>query len=154
MNTLLLHHLTREHVVVGTFLELLDQEADAMTHGQFSALPELAERKSELADQIALLGRQRESEQVRLGYAADRKGADAAAAAGGEALQKAWADLRECAAQAHESNHRNGVMIHTHLDFTRQAISFLQASGKPLYGPDGTHHTGAGNGNGNSLALG
>jgi flagella synthesis protein FlgN len=152
MSHLLLHYLTREHAAVGAFLELLDQEADAMTNGQFSALPELAERKSQLADQIALLGRQRESEQVSLGYAADRNGTDAVAAAGGEALQKAWGDLRERAALAHERNHRNGVMIHTHLDFTRQTISFLQASGKPLYGPDGTHNTGSGSGN--SLALG
>ena len=152
MTTLLLQHLMRERAVVGSFIELLDQEAQAMTQGQFSALPALAERKSELADQIAQLERQRAGEQVRLGYTADRKGTDAATAAGGEALQKTWVDLRECAALAHESNHRNGVMIHTHLDFTRQAISFLQSRGKPLYGPDGAHHTGSGNGN--RLGLG
>lgn len=152
MSQLLLQQLTREHAAVGAFVALLNKEADAMTAGQFNSLPELAERKSHLADQIAVLGRQRESEQIRLGYAADGSGADAAAAAGGEALQKAWDDLRERAAQAHECNYRNGVMIHTHLDFTRQAISFLKVSGKPLYGPDGTHNTGSGNGN--SLAIG
>jgi flagella synthesis protein FlgN len=152
MSQLLLQHLTRENAAVGAFIELLDKEADAMTFGHFNALPELAERKSHLADQIALLGRQRESEQIRLGYAAGRSGADAVAVAGGEALQKAWGDLRERAALAHEHNYRNGVMIHTHLDFTRQAIGFLKASGKPLYGPDGTHNTGAASGN--SLAQG
>jgi flagella synthesis protein FlgN len=152
MSRLLLDHLTREHAAVREFLDLLDQEAEAMTHGRFAELPGLAERKSHLADQIALLGRLRETEQVRLGYTADRRGTDAAATAGGDALQNAWRDLRERAAQAHEHNHRNGVMIHTHLDFTRQAIGFLQASGKPLYGPDGTQRTGAGKGN--SLALG
>ena len=148
----LLQHLTQEHVAVAEFLALLMQESDAMTHGRFTALPDLAERKSELADKISLLGRQRENEQMRLGYKADRGGAEAAAAAGGQTLQNAWIRLRECAAQAHERNHSNGVMIHTHLDFTRQAISFLKASGKPLYGPDGTHNTGVGGGN--SLALG
>jgi len=152
MSSLLLDHLTREHAAIGGFLELLDQEAEAMTRGDFSDLPELAERKSQLADQIALLGRQREMEQLALGYAAGRSGADAVAAAGGEALQNAWRDLRERAAQARERNHRNGVMIHTHLDFTRQSISFLQASGQTLYGPDGTHHTGIGQGN--TLGLG
>lgn len=152
MNSLLLQHLTHEHAAVAEFLKLLNQEANAMTHGHFTALAELAERKSQLADKIALLGRQRENEQMRLGYRADRSGAEAAAAAGGQTLQNAWIRLRECAAQAHERNHSNGVMIHTHLDFTRQAISFLKASGKPLYGPDGTHKTGAGGGN--SLALG
>lgn len=152
MSSLLLNHLTQEHAAIGAFLELLDQEAEAMTHGDFGNLSELAGRKSQLADQIAAFDRQREMEQLALGYAADRSGADAAAAAGGEALQNAWCDLLERAAQAHECNHRNGVMIHTHLDFTRQSISFLQASGQPLYGPDGTHKTGTGSGN--RLALG
>ncbi|MEO5659806.1 MAG: flagellar protein FlgN [Polaromonas sp.] len=152
MSNQYLKDLVQEHAAIAAFVELLDQEAEAMTLGQFASLPQLAERKSLMADQIALLGRQRENEQMRLGYRADRHGADAAAEAGGAALQNAWNQLRESAAQAHERNHRNGVMIHSHLDFTRQSISFLKASGKPLYGPDGTHHTGVGSGN--KLAMG
>jgi flagellar biosynthesis protein FlgN len=152
MNSQFLQNLILEHAAIAEFVQLLDQEADAMTEGRFTSLSELAERKSQMADKLALLSRQRENEQMRLGFSADRSGADAAAAAGGEELLDAWTRLRECAAQAHERNHRNGVMIHTHLDFTRQSISFLKASGKPLYGPDGTHHTAAGSGN--SLALG
>jgi flagella synthesis protein FlgN len=151
MNSRLLDHLTQEHAAIGEFIELLDAEAQAMTDGDFANMPGLAERKSQLADQIALLDRLREVEQLALGYAANRSGADAAAA-GNNALQTAWSGLLERATQAHERNHRNGVMIHTHLDFTRQAISFLRASGQPLYGPDGTHKTGTGSGN--RLALG
>ncbi|MFI5446007.1 flagella synthesis protein FlgN [Polaromonas sp. UC242_47] len=152
MSRLLLNHLTRECVAVGEFLELLDQEANAMTHGDFSSLPALTERKAQLADQIALLSRQRETEQLRLGFTTDRSGSDAAAAAGGESLQNAWQQLKERAALAREHNYRNGVMIHTHLDFTRQAINFLHAGGQSLYGPTGTHHMGASNGN--TLAQG
>jgi len=152
MYSLLRQHLAEEYAAIGVFIELLDQEAEAMTQGNFAALPGLAENKSQLADQIAFFGRQREREQMDLGYAAGRSGADAMAAAGGETLQQAWRDLRAHAAQAHERNHRNGVMIHTHLDYTRQSISFLQASGQPLYGPDGTRH--AGTSNGNRLGLG
>lgn len=151
MNSRLLDHLTQEHAAIGEFIELLDAEAQAMTDGDFANMPGLAERKSQLADQIALLDRLREVEQLALGYAANRSGADAAAV-GNNALQKVWSSLLERATQAHERNHRNGVMIHTHLDFTRQAISFLQASGQPLYGPDGTHKTSTGSGN--RLALG
>ena len=152
MITVLLDHLTQEHAAIGVFLELLDREAAAMSGGDFAALPALVERKAQLVEQIAQLDRQREMAQVGLGYAANQSGADSVAAAGGEALQGAWRDLREQAAQARACNHRNGVMIHTHLDFTRQSINFLKASGQPLYGPDGTHHTGAGKGN--RLALG
>lgn len=151
MNSRLLDHLTQEHAAIGEFIELLDAEAQAMTDGDFANMPGLAERKSQLADQIALLDRLREVEQLALGYAANRSGADAAAV-GNNALQKVWSSLLERATQAHERNHRNGVMIHTHLDFTRQAISFLQASGQPLYGPDGAHKTSTGSGN--RLALG
>lgn len=150
MSSPLLRHLIREHAAIVSFLELLDQEAEAMIHGDFPSLPGLAARKSALTDQIAALGRQREVELVALGHAADRRGADAAAA-GSEELQTAWHDLLKSAAQARELNHRNGVMVHMHLDFTRQSIRFLQVGGLPLYGPDGTHKTG---GSGNRLALG
>lgn len=152
MSKLLFNYLTREHAAVGAFLDLLDQEAAAMSQGAFAGLHALAERKSVLIEQVAVLDRQREKEQISMGYAADRSGADAAALAGGDEVQAAWRDLRERATQARENNHRNGVMVHAHLDFTRESINFLKASGQPLYGPDGTHH--AAGSQGKRLATG
>lgn len=152
MSELLLQHMNREAAAIGSFIELLDQEAQAMTDGNFATLPELAERKSQQAETIVQLRSQREAEQLAQGFAPDRSGIEAAVAIGGKALHKAWSELQQCAAQARQSNHRNGVMIHTHLEFTRQSIGFLQASGKPLYGPNGTHHSGATQGS--SLGLG
>jgi flagella synthesis protein FlgN len=151
MSGALVNLLHREHAAIGLFLELLGREARAMTEGAFAELPGLAERKSLLADQITLLGRRREAQQLSMGHGPGRSGADAAAAAGDTTLKTAWRELLECAAQAHELNHRNGVMIHTHLDFTRQTLNFLKAGGLPLYGPDGTHQSG---GSGNRLAIG
>lgn len=118
-----------------------------MAQGRFIDLPQLAERKSQMADRIAILSRHRENEQMAQGYGADHSGAEAATAAGGPALQAAWHALQACATEAQERNHANGVMIHAHLDFTRQAINFLKSGGKPLYGPDGAHSTGAASGN-------
>ena len=152
MTSSLLQRLTLEHGAVAEFLVLLDHEADAMTQGRFIDLPPLAEHKSQLADRIAIVRRHRENEQMALGYRADRSGAEAATAAGGPLLQDAWRKLQACAAQAHERNHANGVMIHTHLDFTRQAIDFLKSAGRPLYGPDGAHYSGSASGN--RLAVG
>lgn len=152
MSSQLLDFLTREHAAIGAFIELLEREAAAMIDGDFAQLPELAQSKSELADQIKFLEQQREREQLALGYAAGRGGAEAACAAGGAALWQGWQVLLERAAQAHVLNHRNGAMVHAHLDFTRQTLSFLQAGGQPLYGPDGTHATAAGSGT--SLAQG
>jgi len=152
MTTSLLQRLTLEHGAVAEFLDLLNQESDAMTQGRFMDLPLLAERKSQLADRIAILRRHRENEQMTLGYSADRSGAEAATTAGGPLLQDAWRQLQASAAQAHERNHANGVMIHTHLDFTRQSINFLKSAGRPLYGPDGSHYSGTASGN--RLAVG
>ncbi len=90
MSGALLNLLHREHAATGLFLELLVQEAQAMTEGAFAELPGLAERKSHLADQITLIGRRREAQQLALGYGPGRSGADAAAAAGDAALKSAW----------------------------------------------------------------
>ena len=152
MTTSLMERLTLELGAVTEFLDLLNQEADAMVQGRFIDLSPLAESKAQLADKIAILRRHRENKQMALGFGADRSGAEAATAAGGPLLQAAWGQLKACAAQAHERNHANGVMIHTHLDFTRQAIDFLKSGGRPLYGPNGTHHSGIANGK--RLAMG
>jgi flagella synthesis protein FlgN len=152
MSSQLLAHVSREFAATSQFLELLELEAQAMTSGDFAALPALAQRKSELADQLAVLNTEREKEQLAMGYPAGSVGAQACAASGGPALKQAWSGLLARATLAREYNHRNGVMIHTHLDFTRQSISFLQAKGQPLYGADGSHH--AGSASGNRLAIG
>ena len=134
------------------FLLLLDQESEALVNGNFSELPLLTERKGQLADRIAMLDQEREQQLQQLGYAANREGADAAAAAGGASLQQAWRALLARAAESRDRNHRNGILIHTHLDFSRQAINFMRACGQSLYGPDGQHKVGRGHGK--SLASG
>lgn len=152
MSGALLRCLSDENAATRAFIGLLDREARAMTGGDFGALPDLAREKSELAERIALLTRLREAQQLALGYPAGAPGAQACAAAAGPVQAEAWAQLLESAALAREQNHRNGVMIHAHLDFTRQSIDFLQSRGHPLYGPDGSHHAGAASGN--RLAVG
>lgn len=152
MNTQLLSHLIEERCVIDSFVTLLDQEADALVNGSFAKLPALSEHKAQLADHLTLLDQERERQQIALGYPATHEGANAAALAGGEPVQRAWQELLKCAAQARDCNHRNGVLIHTNLDYTRQSINFLRASGQSLYGPDGQHKVGTGNGN--SLAAG
>ncbi len=152
MSTALLRCLNDEHAATRGFISLLDREAQAMSSGDFSALPSIAGDKAELAERISLLTRLREAQQLALGYAPGAAGAQACAAAGDPALRQAWTGLQASAALARESNHRNGVMIHAHLDFTRQSIDFLQSRGHPLYGPDGSHHAGAASGN--RLAVG
>lgn len=143
----LLTHLIEESAVVDAFLILLDQEEAAMTGGHFGTLPAITEHKAQLVDRIATLDLERERQLLTDGYPVGRHGADAAAAAGGVALQKAWQTLLERADQAQKRNHRNGVLIHTHLDYTRQSINYLRGKSQSLYGPDGKHRGALGYGN-------
>lgn len=150
MNTMLLY-LHAEKTCVEEFLSVLDQEEQAMTDARFGELGSITEQKVALLDRMATLDRQRETAQVALGFEPGPAGADAAAAAAGEATRQAWTSLLELAEEAKARNLRNGSMVHTHLDFTQRALHFLQSSVQLFYGPDGTRRTAGG---GNRLALG
>lgn len=135
-----------------SFLDLLDREAEALIKSRFEELALITERKAQLAERITALEQEREHRQQAVGFALGREGGDAAAAAGGSDVQQVWHELLKSAAQARDNNHRNGIMIHTHLDFVRRSINFLRAHGQSLYGADGQHTVGLGNGH--SLASG
>ena len=144
--TVLLRQVSEELAQVQAFVDLLDREARALILGRFELLPGLTEQKREAAERIAACDTGRERLLATMGYSADREGADAAAAHGGPALLQAWQRLLVLAAQAREKNHRNGLIVHAHLDYTRQSIAFLQAGNGSLYGPDGQHRASGGSG--------
>jgi flagellar biosynthesis protein FlgN len=148
----MLVHLLAEKSCVEEFLSLLDQEADAMKNGRFAELPLLTERKTGLLDRMAALDQAREAAQVARGFEPGRAGADAAAAADGEASLAAWTALVELAEQARADNRRNGSMVYSQLDFTQNALHYLQASAQPFYGPDGIRKPASGMGT--RLAVG
>jgi len=150
MNAMLLY-LHAEKSCVEEFLSVLDREEQAMKEGRFAEIDGLTDQKMSLLDRMAELDRQRETAQAALGFAPGRIGADAAAAAGGEQTQRAWTELLALAEEASSRNLRNGSIVHTHLDFTRKALHFLQSSVQLFYGPDGSRKTAGG---GNRLALG
>ncbi|MDN6882600.1 flagellar protein FlgN [Variovorax sp. CAN2819] len=143
----LLAHLRTEAACIEEFLSVLDREAEAMSGGSFTDLAAIAGEKTVLLDRMAELDAQREALQAALGFPPGREGADAAAAAAGPQAQKAWQELLELAGQARGHNLRNGSMVYAHLDFTQQALHFLQASAQLFYGPDGARRTQAASGN-------
>jgi flagella synthesis protein FlgN len=147
MKPTLLTHLRTESACIEEFLSVLDREAQAMADGAFTDLATIAGQKTVLLDRMAELDTQREAMQAALGFEPGRVGADAAAAAGGPDVAQAWAALLELAGQARGHNLRNGSMVYAHLDFTQQALHFLQASAQLFYGPDGVRKTQAGSGN-------
>ncbi|MDM0074644.1 flagellar protein FlgN [Variovorax sp. J2P1-59] len=150
MNTMLLY-LHAEKSCVEEFLTVLETEEQAMSNGRFGELASISEQKIQLLDRIAELDRQRETAQAALGFEPGAAGADAAAAAGGEATRQAWTALLELAERARALNLRNGSIVYTHLDFTQKALHFLQSSVQLFYGPDGVRKTSS---NGTRLAMG
>lgn len=150
MNTMLLY-LHAEKSCVEEFLAVLEAEEQAMSNGRFGELASISEQKIQLLDRIAELDRQRETAQAALGFEPGPAGADAAAAAGGEATRHAWASLLELAERARAHNLRNGSIVYTHLDFTQKALHFLQSSVQLFYGRDGIRKTTS---NGTRLAMG
>jgi flagella synthesis protein FlgN len=152
MSAVLLSHLLAEKACVEEFLAVLDEEAEALQRGLFADLGPLTERKTGLLDRMAALDRARESAQVAMGFEPGRAGADAAAIAAGPTAQKTWAELLALAERAKADNRRNGSMVHSQLDFTRDALHYLQATALPFYGPDGVRR--AVGGSGTRLALG
>ncbi|CAN7310871.1 flagellar protein FlgN [Variovorax sp. LjRoot290] len=152
MNVILLPHLLAEKSCVEEFLAVLDLEAQAMKNNLFADLGPLTEQKAALLDRLAALDQARESAQVALGFEPGRAGADEAAAAAGEASQEAWTALLELADRAKADNRQIGSMVYGHLDFTQNALDYLQASKQPFYGPDGIRK--AAGASGTRLALG
>lgn len=142
----LLRQMSEEISLLQVFVELLEREAEALASHRFELLPQLTPRKAKAAERLAACDAEREQLLTALGYPANRAGAEAVAAAGGPLLQQAWTRLVDLAERARDLNHRNGVTVHAHLDFTRQSIAFLQTGSRPLYGPDGQHRAGRGQG--------
>lgn len=149
---MLLPHLLAEKSCVEEFLAVLDLEAQAMKNHLFADLGALTVQKAALLDRMAALDQARESAQVALGFEPGRAGADEAAAAAGEASQAAWMALLELAERANAGNRQIGAMVYGHLDFTQNALDYLQASQQPFYGPDGIRK--AAGASGTRLALG
>ncbi|CAA2109809.1 flagella synthesis protein FlgN [Variovorax paradoxus] len=152
MTQSLLAHLRTETACIEEFLSVLDREAKAMSDNVFADLAAIAGEKTLLLDRMTELDNQREALQAALGFKPGRAGADAAAKACGPAAQQAWAALLVLAVQARSHNLRNGSMVYAHLDFTQQALHFLQASAQLFYGPDGVRKTQPGAGT--RLAVG
>jgi len=146
----LLEALLAETACLEALMIALRQEGEALTAAGTVQLPAITDRKGRLLERLAQLDAGRESVQAALGFPPGRAGADAAAA--GDALARdAWAGLLGLAQEARELNQRSAAKVYTQLDFTGNALAWLQSRAQPLYGPDGARRSAGG---GASLARG
>ncbi|MQQ99468.1 flagella synthesis protein FlgN [Glaciimonas soli] len=146
------HRIVEEIAAMEAYTQLLKDEAAALMEGRFSDMMEMTERKEQLVTTLVDVDQARETQLQIMGYPVSPKGANAAATAGGTSLQEAWSTLLARTAESRQHNHNNGILIHAHLELSRNAINFVHAHGQSLYGADGQHRVGLGHGK--SLAAG
>lgn len=141
----LLACLTREHQAVTAFIQLLEEESQALANRAApDAIGDISQRKTLATEELGALAQSRDAELATLGFAGGNIGAGMAAAAHPE-LGPAWQDLLDAAASARELNERNGRLIDLHLRFNRESRNALRAAaGATLYGANGRQPAGIG----------
>lgn len=133
--------ITAEAGMVSAFVLLLKEEQEILKAGSPDALPDVVERKSEIARKLAPLATARNAELARTGFAADRTGIDAwmAKHPSDQGLRQQWERLQTLAAEAKELNRVNGELIRLRMQNNTQALEALLAAAnrQDLYGADG-----------------
>jgi flagella synthesis protein FlgN len=139
MSKILLSYVLQEIDLIKELVDLLNQEEQAMLKGDFDKLPNLAKNKIITIDKTAKVSLERITKQVTLGFDQGKSGADDAAkeAGNGSVYQDKWLELINLSRTAHNSNTRNGVMIHTHLNYIDKSIRFIKESDQSLYSSNG-----------------
>lgn len=134
--------LELERNLVRDFITLLQKEQDDLIHGITDKTDSLTLNKSQLVQELAQFGEQRNRYLLSQGLTPDNKGmsiwlekhAD-------QHTADTWFDLIHVARTAHRLNLANGKIIESRLQYCRRACNTLQqASGATmLYGPEGHH---------------
>ncbi|RTZ47538.1 flagellar protein FlgN [Candidimonas sp. SYP-B2681] len=118
--------LEQEVDLVGAFIEILKAEAQVLTEvGDIDALSETTEKKNQYADQLMMVGDERQGLLTRLGFSEDKAGLQAAADAY-PALSTPCQALLEKAQLASDLNASNGKIIDTFLGHNQQALDTLR----------------------------
>lgn len=136
-----LHAIADEGDVVQQFVDVLKVEQTALASGDTDVLPELADKKGQLAVQISQLAEQRNAILMTLGSGVDRSGIEnwCALHPTERLASDAWARILTLASEARELNRLNGELIQLRMSANAKALEALRA-GKDsldLYGPDG-----------------
>jgi flagella synthesis protein FlgN len=137
----LLQIIAEEARTVQQFVDLLNVEQTALSAGETDELPTLADQKSNLANSLVNLDKQRNDLLAVLGFNTGRKGIEAWCTKypAEKTVAETWTTILRLAAEARELSRLNGELIQLRLNVTAKALQALQAgkSSLDLYGPDG-----------------
>ncbi|HEY3598457.1 MAG TPA: flagellar protein FlgN [Paraburkholderia sp.] len=139
MKDALLDTIIDEYATVEAFASLLFYEQKALAAvSPLELLPPIVEKKSAMADKLAMLERNREAQLSSLGLPAGKRGMDLAAASDTR-LNEHWSALQKSAERARRLNADNGLMIRTRMEYNRRILGVLRGTSEKstTYGPDG-----------------
>lgn len=130
-----------EAALVSGFIRLLEEEQALLKHGDAEALPDVVERKTAKARELAAASGERNRLLNAAGLAADRAGIEGWLTHHPDdaAVRKEWEHLQFLAAEARELNRVNGELIQLRLQNNAQSLEVLLAAAnrQDLYGADG-----------------
>lgn len=130
-----------EAKAVGDFIAVLKSEQERLGQGETESLAALAEKKSQIADELTALAKQRNELLAQEGLATDQAGVTEwlTRHPTDTALREKWLCVLDGAREARELNRLNGQIIQIHLQHTAEALEILLSAGRTLdlYGPDG-----------------
>ena len=139
--------LRDEQQLIGSLIELMQQEQQFLVGADSDGLDRLTPQKSALVQQMAALASRRHQALGAAGFAAGEAGMEPWLAAGGDDGGRAdWRTLLERTRAAKELNRVNGMLINKQLTSTQVVLNAMRTpaggADAATYGPSG--HTSAG----------
>ncbi|MFA7243320.1 MAG: flagellar protein FlgN [Sulfuricellaceae bacterium] len=136
-------NLAAEAEALQQFLQVLQAEQEALTHGNIDKLAEYARLKSEQGLRLAQLSANRNRILKQYGLESTAEGINRLIQRedpdGRRCLAQHWENLLDQAKQTQDMNRLNGAMIEAQLKHNQQALAILQEAAKQtsLYGRNG-----------------
>ena len=138
--------LQQEQAALDGFINLLQQEQEALVAANVEKLQSLSELKQKHSELLNGMMQQRVAMLEREGFNPDAAGVAAWLAGQPASVAESWKKLLESAQTAQRLNQTNGKLIQTHMQHNQQALATLMnaANRADVYGADGQPRIGAG----------
>ena len=138
--------LQQEQAALDGFINLLQQEQEALVAANVEKLQSLSELKQKHSELLSNMAQQRVATLERAGFKSDAAGVPAWLTSQPASVKEFWKKLLESAQIAQQLNQTNGRLIQTHMQHNQQALSALMnaANRADVYGADGQPRAGSG----------
>lgn len=134
----MLYAFQSELAALDRFIKILQDEQSALVNVDIHRLVSISQEKSEQAEQLNQLARERLAAFAKRGVSGDRASVETWLTTQPSDVKDAWSALIDRAKTAQDLNQINGKLIETQLQSTQQALNALTsaASQSTVYGAD------------------